>query len=170
MDGAGKTTRLFDALLGIGAALSGGLMIGVMLVVCLKVVFRYVLGFGWIGVDQMSGIMLLYITFLGAAWVLSRDEHVTVDVVLIYLPHPVQRTLIIANSVICAAVCLLVCVYAVLEVHDSLRRGVLVAAELVVPRAIYLAVIPVGFLFLWIQFIRRAWRAYHDRFVIQQKP
>lgn len=145
-------------------------MIAIMLSVCLKVFLRYFLGFGWIGVDQMSGIMLLYITFLGAAWVLSREEHVTVDVVLSYLPHPVQRVLIIVNSVICAAVCLLVAVYAGLEVYDSLRRGVLVAAELVVPRAVYLAVIPVGFLFLWIQFIRRAWRAYHDRFVIQQKP
>lgn len=169
MDGASKSSRAFDALLSIGAVLSGALMIGIMLVVCLKVFFRYVLGYGWMGVDQLSGIMLLYLTFLGAAWVLSRDEHVTIDVVLTYLPPPVQRVLIIVNSIICAAVCLLVCIYAGLEVYGSLHRGVLVAAELVIPRAVYLAVIPVGFLFLWIQFVRRAWRAYHNRAVVQQE-
>lgn len=163
MDGASEKSRLFDVLLSIGAALSGALTVGIMLIVCLKVFFRYVLGYGWMGVDQVSGIMLLYITFLGAAWVLSREEHVTIDIVLTLLPQSVQRVLIIINSIVCAAVCLLVAVYAGLEVYGSLSRGVLVAAELVVPRAVYLAVIPVGFLFLGIQFIRRASHAYRDR-------
>ena len=169
MDGASKSSRVFDALLSVGAALSGAIMIAIMLAVVLKVFLRYVIGYGWTGVDQLSGMMLLYITFLGAAWVLSRDEHVTIDILLTNLPLPVQRVLIIVNSIICAAASLLVCVYAAIEVHDSWRRGVLVAAELDIPRAVNLVVIPIGFLFLWIQFIRRAWHAYQGRSVDQHE-
>lgn len=162
MNHAARVSRLLDGLLAIGAAVSGVIMVAIMAMVCLKVFVRYVLGYGWIGVDQVSGMLLLYITFLGAAWVLSREEHVTIDIVFANLPKGVQRVLLVVNSLICAAVCLLLCIYATVEVVQSLRRGVVVAAELEMPRAVSLIVIPIGFLFLWIQFIRRAWRAHLD--------
>lgn len=163
MTGGSRSSRFLDWLLSIGAALSGAILVGIMLIVCLKVFLRYVVGYGWIGVDQMTGLMLLYLTFLGAAWVLSREEHVTIDILLGALPRPVQRGLIVANSLLCAAVCLLVFVYAVLEVSYSWSKGIMVASEIEIPRVASLAVIPVGLLFLWIQFLRRAWATFHNR-------
>jgi TRAP-type C4-dicarboxylate transport system permease small subunit len=101
-------------------------------------------------------------TFLGAAWVLSREEHVTIDIVTGHLSPSAQRILTIFSSILCALVCLLIFVFGVMEVVYSLGKGILVAAELEIPRAVNLVVIPLGCLFLWIQFTRRAWLAYQS--------
>ena len=77
-----RAIRAFDLIVDGGAILAAVLMVAVMLTTTVKVVFRYGLREGLIGIDQISGTMLLYITFLGAAWVLRREEHVTLDLVV----------------------------------------------------------------------------------------
>ena len=64
-----------------------------MLLTNIKVVFRYGLGEGLIGIDQISATLLLYITFLGAAWVLRSEEHVTVDLLVNQLSQARQTTI-----------------------------------------------------------------------------
>ena len=66
--------RIIDRMIDAGAFLAASLLIAVMLATTIKVVFRYGLREGLIGVDQISGTMLLYIAFLGAAWVLRREQ------------------------------------------------------------------------------------------------
>lgn len=150
-------TRLFDSLLKMGAALAGLLMIVIMMAVCVKILMRYGLGRGLVGVDQMSGSMLLFVTFLGAAWVLSREEHVTIDILYGNLAWGVQRWLAVVNSLICALVCGVILVFGTMEVYSSWQRGIRVAAELEIPRSATLFIIPLGSLLLMIQFLRRAW-------------
>lgn len=157
MGAGGKITRLFDSLLNLGGALSAGLLVAVMLVTSIKVVFRYLLREGLIGVDQINGTMLLYITFLGAAWVLRREEHVTIDLLVTRFSPKVQRWLQVTNSIIGAAICLVLTLYGTLEVINSWQRGILIPAEIEMPRVVNLAVIPLGSFFLWLQFMRRAW-------------
>lgn len=152
----GDLVRVFDIILKAGGALAGLLMVAIMLMVCIKVFMRYVLGAGWIGVDQISGSMLLYITFLGAGWVLLQDKHVTIDIVFGHLSQRTKRIVTAVTSVVCAALCLLLFFFSANEVIYSWNRGFRVAAELEIPRAFNLIVIPLGSLFLLIQFIRRA--------------
>ena len=142
----------------IGGALSGGLLVVVMLLTSIKVIFRYVLREGLLGVDQISGTLLLYITFLGAAWVLRREEHVTIDLLVTRLSPKVQRWMNVFNSILGALICLILTIYGTLEVIYSWQRGILIPAEIEIPRVINLAVIPLGSFFLWIQFMRRAQR------------
>ena len=153
-----KSTQVFDSILNTGGALAGGLMITVMLLTCVKVFFRYVLREGLLGVDQISGTLLLYITFLGGAWVLRREEHVTIDLLVTRLSPKIQRWLNIVNSIIGALICLILTLYGTMEVVYSWQRGILIPAEIEIPRVVNLAVIPLGSFFLWLQFIRRARR------------
>lgn len=153
-----RAARIFDAILDAGAVLAGVLVLAVMLVTSVKVVFRYVLRLGLIGVDQLSGAMLLYIAFLGAAWVLRRDEHVTIDLLVVRLSGPARRRLDAVTSVVGAAVCFVLAWYGTVEVADSWRRGILIPAEIEIPRVVNLVVIPLGSLFLGLQFVRRALR------------
>lgn len=148
--------RFFDFILKAGGALAGLLMVTIMLMVCAKVFLRYVLGIGWVGVDQISGSMLLYITFLGAAWVLLQEKHVTIDILFGRLAPRSRRALTVMTSTICALLCLLVFAYGANEVIYSWNRGFRVAAEIEMPRAFNLVVIPLGALLLCIQFLRRA--------------
>ena len=109
-----------------------------------------------IGIDQISGTMLLWITFLGAAWVLRREEHITIDLVFSNISPEAQRWLGVVNSIICALVCLVLTVYGLTEVITSWQRGIRIPAEIEMPRYLNLMVIPLGTFFLWLQFMRRA--------------
>jgi TRAP-type C4-dicarboxylate transport system permease small subunit len=151
-----KNVRLFDSFLNIGGAMASGLMVAVMLLTSVKVFFRYVLREGLLGVDQISGTLLLYITFFGAAWVLRKEEHVTIDLLVTRLSPKVRRWLNVINSIIGAAICLVLTLYGTLEVINSWQRGILIPAEIEIPRVVNLAVIPLGCFFLLFQFIRRA--------------
>lgn len=156
-----KAGRTFDAILDAGGAISGVLLVVVMLVTSIKVFFRYVLQEGLIGVDQLSGTLLLWVTFFGAAWVLRREEHVTVDLLISHLGAKAQRWLTVINSLICAALCLTLTYFGTREVIESVERGILIPAEIEIPRVVNLYVIPLGCLLLLVQFMRRArlaWR------------
>ena len=149
--------RIVDRIIDAGAFLAASLLIAVMLATTIKVVFRYGLREGLIGVDQISGTMLLYIAFLGAAWVLRREEHVTLDIVLNSVRPTLRRRMLIASSVLGGLICLTLAVAGTVEVISSLQRGVKIPSELEMPRAVNLVVIPLGCFFLGLQFLRRAW-------------
>ena len=159
MTAGNKIIRIFDSVLDAGAALSGALLVAVMLLTSIKVVFRYGLREGLMGVDQISGTLLLYIAFLGAAWVLRREEHVTIDLLVTQLGPRNRRWLTCANSVLGALICLVVAFYGTVEAVTSWQRGILIPAEIEIPRVINLGVIPLGAFLLSLQFMRRARRA-----------
>ncbi len=151
-----KIIRVFDIILNIGGALSAVCLIAVMLLTSVKVIFRYGLRQGLIGIDQISGTLLLYIAFLGAAWVLRREEHITIDLFVTRLSPEAQRWLNVINSIIGALICLVLTIYGSMEVVTSWQKGILIPAEIEIPRVVNLAVIPLGSFFLWLQFMRRA--------------
>jgi TRAP-type C4-dicarboxylate transport system permease small subunit len=152
---SGRASRFFDLILDAGGALASILMIVVMVMVCVKAFARYVLGSGMTGADQISGTLLLYITFLGAAWVLKQGKHITVDILYVGLGPRARRWADVMTSAMCAAVCLVVVLFGTLEVVESWQRDIRVAAEIEMSRAINLVVIPLGCLLLSIQFARR---------------
>ena len=149
--------KVFDLIVDGGAALAAGLLIAIMLATTIKVVFRYGLHEGLLGVDQISGTMLLYITFLGAAWVLRREEHVAIDLLVGVLSPRTRYRLHLLCSLLGAAICFCLVLFGTVEVITSLQRGIRIPAEIEIPRAINLAIIPLGCLFLGLQFVRRAW-------------
>ena len=128
-----KIIRIFDSVLDAGAALSGALLVAVMLLTSIKVFFRYGLREGLMGVDQISGTLLLYIAFLGAAWVLRREEHVTIDLLVTQLGPRNRRWLTCTNSVLGALICLVVAFYGTVEAVTSWQRGILIPAEIEIP-------------------------------------
>lgn len=149
--------KTIDRIIDAGAFLAASLLIAVMLVTTTKVVFRYGLREGLIGIDQISGTMLLYIAFLGAAWVLRREEHVTLDIILNSVGSPLRCRMLILSSILGGLICLTLAVAGTVEVVSSLQRGIKIPSELEMPRAVNLVVIPLGCFFLGLQFLRRAW-------------
>jgi len=152
--------KILDRTIDIMAVLSGLLLTAVMLATVFKVGLRGIAGKGIIGIDQLSGTALVYMTFLGGVWVLRKNGHVVVDLVLIGVRTSVKRGLLILNSLVGAAVCLSVSYFGFIAVQVSISRGVMVATELEIPRAIGLIPIPLGTFLLGIEFLRRAVVAY----------
>jgi C4-dicarboxylate transporter DctQ subunit len=152
---AARALRVFDVIIDLGGVIAAVLLIAVMLGTTVKVIFRYGLREGLIGADQIGGTMLLYIALLGAAWVLRRNEHVTIDLLLGHVGPRTRWFLTVVSAVIGALVCLVITVFGTLEVIDSLQKGVRIPAEIEMPRAVNLVVIPIGFLLLMLQFLRQ---------------
>lgn len=150
--------KLYEAILNFFAFLGSLTLIAMMLATVIKVAMRVFFNYGIHGIDQISGIMMVYITFLGAAWVLRKDGHVTVDILMTIVSAPVRRTMLVVSSILSAIVCLIMAYYGYHAIIRSVQRGIMVASELEIPRAINLAVIPVGCFLLGIEFILRALR------------
>lgn len=149
---------LFDRVIDATAGLASAILMAMMLITVGKIFLRAVFNIGVLGIDQISGIMMVYMTFIGAAWVLRSDGHVMVDLLTTSVSSSTRRSLNIIASLVAAVVCFAMTYFACNAIGLSLRRGVMVAAEFEIPRAINLLAIPIGCALLGIEFLRRARR------------
>ncbi|HYR70071.1 MAG TPA: TRAP transporter small permease [Candidatus Acidoferrum sp.] len=147
--------RAYRGLLHAGAV-AAALLLGVLaLLVTADVVARN-LGWGtlpWI--LEVSEYCLPLATFLVAPWLLSRSEHVRVDVLLTMLPRRVARALDLAADAAGLAVCAVFVVYGIRAVTSSAQQGSLVIKSIVFPEWWLFAPVPVSFAFLAVEFLRR---------------
>jgi len=158
-----KVTKIYDRIIDITTLLAGILVIFLMLSVGLEVTLRYFFGRPTSWVVEIAGYILLYIPFLVAAWVLKREGHVRMDLVLNQL-SPKSRSLVDAiTSVIGAIICFVLTWFGVKAALYFI--GYQTPTILMMPKSIIIAIIPVGALLLFIQFLRRtysylgSWRA-----------
>ncbi len=100
-----KVAAIFDHTIDLLAFVAGILIILMMLAVGSEVVTRYFLNRAIVGVVDIAEILILYITFMAAAWLLKGDGHVKMDLVLNRLKPRAQTSLIIGTSVIAAIIC-----------------------------------------------------------------
>ena len=110
---------------------------------------------------QFNEYSLLWMTFLGTAWVLSRRKHVAVDVITSHLGPQGGRVAEILHSLAGIAVCGVLCWTTFLMTLNLFQRGVTDVQAVDMPKSLVLAVIPAGFLVLTAQFLRNlliAWR------------
>ncbi|MCD6567893.1 MAG: TRAP transporter small permease [Dehalococcoidia bacterium] len=154
-DGLGaKAGRIFDKILDIGAVGTSALIIFIMLSICVEVVLRR-MGHPQIWEIEVTEYCLLYVTFLGAAWLLRREGHVKVDIITNAVSPRVQRWLGIITSVIGSAMSLYLVIWGITVTWDYLQRGVVQCTPLLTPTWIVLIIIPLGSIPLFLQFLRR---------------
>lgn len=150
-----KLERIFDLLIGQLAFVSGVIFIFITVSVCVDVVMRYFLNRPMKWVIEISEYLLVYLTFLGAAWVLKQEGHVTVDVLTARLGSKAQAITGLISSVIGVFVCFIIVWFGSIETWDNFQRGVHIPSILEFPKGPVLAIIPIGSFFFMIQFIRR---------------
>lgn len=147
--------RIFRGLQNAGAIVAGCMFVSMMILVCLDVVMRYLVKnpFGW--VVEVCEYQLLYVTFLGAPWLLRHDGHVRVDVIYHFLWDRAKDRLQLATNILGGLACLALFVFGCISTWDALVRGTPVINTLNVPKWILLWVIPYGSLMLFIEFCRK---------------
>ncbi len=150
-----KLGAIFDAASSRLFVLAGVMLASVTGLVTIDVILRYFLRrpIGWS--LEITEYALLWITFLGAAWVLKREGHVKMDLVLTRFNPRNQRRLNFITSAIGAITCLIFTWYGVTVTWDSFQMGLIMPTALRPHRGYILAVIPVGSFLLFIQFLRR---------------
>ncbi|MFH1490584.1 MAG: TRAP transporter small permease [Pseudomonadota bacterium] len=160
--------RIYNRIIGLGALLAGLLLIFIMLSVTMDVVLRYFFGRPTSWVVEISGYSMLFIPFLVAAWVLKREDHVRMDLLLNRL-SPKARLLL--NTVTCfvsALICLLLTWHGMRVTLYFFKVGYKTPTVLMLPKSMIIAIIFVGFFFLCIQFFisayghLRTWREFRS--------
>lgn len=151
-----KLENIFDGLIDLLAFVSGVIFLFITGSVCVDVVMRYFFNRPMIWVIEISEYLLVYMTFLAAAWVLKKEGHVAVDVFTARLKPKAQAITGIMGSTIGAFVCLIITWFGSIETWDNFQRGVRIPSILEFPKGPILAIIPLGSLLFMIQFIRRA--------------
>jgi len=139
-----RLERVFDSVTDAMARVCDLILMFLMLSVCADVVLRYFFNRPQAWIVEISEYLLLYITFLGAAWVLSKEGHVIVDIVITRVSPKIR-----------AFVYLVIFYFGSIETLDLFKRGVPNPSVLEFPKAPLVAVIPFGSFFFAVQFIRR---------------
>jgi len=169
-----KVTKIYDRIIDITTLLAGILVIFLMLSVGLEVTLRYFFGSPTSWVVEVAGYILLYIPFLVAAWVLKREGHVRMDLVLNQLSPKTQSLVNAITSVIGAIICFVLTWFGVKATLYFI--GYQTPTILMVPKSIIIVIIPVGSLLLFIQFLRRtysylrSWRIAEEEEMPIEKP
>jgi len=152
-----KGAAVFDRITGLLALLGASILTFMMLAVCWEVISRYFLGRGVIWVIEFSEYFLLYITFLGTAWLLKKDGHVKMDILLTRFKPKTQHLINSITSILGAILCLVVAWSGAEVAWDHLQRGLHQPTLIAPPDFPIFAVIPVGSFLLFIQFLRRSY-------------
>jgi TRAP-type C4-dicarboxylate transport system permease small subunit len=125
------------------------------------VIVRYVFNDTLMWLNDVTGYLLAALTFLGGAYVMSRDGHTRVDILVTHAPLSIRRPLTVMDAFLVLAVCLVIAMASGYTVWDSYQRSVSVVGIVQVPRSLVLAPILIGSILLCIErvhYIRRLLR------------
>jgi TRAP-type transport system small permease protein len=131
----------------------------IVLAVSWGVVTRYVLAqpANWTG--EVAGIAFTWTAFVGAAAVFARGEHISIDLLLHYLPEPLRSfTQLVADVIVFAALA----VVAFLAIRFSIATLDVPTTILRVPETVIYSGAAVGFSLMAIRhaiFVAQLWRA-----------
>jgi len=146
--------KLNEILMWVAAAI---LAIG-WLSVCIEVFMRYFLNKPTRWSMEVTENMIVFVTFLCATWLLKNEGHVKIDILEIQLKERSKFFLNGFTSILCAAACLLVAWYGAQTVWSQYERGLRFATILEPLMWPLYSVLPLAFILLFIQFLRRSYR------------
>jgi TRAP-type C4-dicarboxylate transport system permease small subunit len=151
-----KGGALFDRMMNLFAFLAALVVISMVGILCYEVFMRYIVhkppAWAW----EIAESMLCLIAFLGAAWLLREDGHVSVDIVHSQLKPRLKTLIDIVTSALGMAICLIIGWAGAGITIDHFQSGITLPGYLDLPKAPLLLFIPLGCFMLSIQFLRKA--------------
>ena len=122
---------------------------------CVDVLLRYSVNrpIGWM--LEITEYTMLYIPFLGAAFVLKEDGHIRIDLVITFLSERSRGWLNVVTSFVGGVVMLTYTWFGAQVTLDYFKRGVPSLESLKTPMFLILMIIPIGGLLFSIQFFRQ---------------
>ncbi len=151
-----KVVTVFDKGIDILAFVAGVVLVLMWGIVCSEVILRFLFNYSIIWGVEVSEFSLIFITFTGAAWLLKSEGHIKVDIVYSALNPRAQAFTNIITSIIGAAICAFLLKYGILVTIEQFEGGVVSFTVMRFPTWPRYAVISLGSLLLFFQFLRRA--------------
>ena len=164
-----RCSTIFDRVVNIMFYASSGLSLVIFFSTCIELFMRYFFNRPQIWAVEVTEYAMLYITFLGTAWLLREEGHVKIDLLLSFLAPKNQAFLNSITSILGAIVCSVIAFYGSWSTWLHYQKGLTTFSAMELLKWPFLIVIPFGSLLLLIQFIRSAF-AYWERFKFYKTP
>ena len=154
---------LYDRFIVALAMVVGGCLVVVMVIVAAEAISRYFFASPLSWVFEVTEHILLYIPFLGMAWLVRRAEgHVRIDVLVMVL-GPKKRALINCwGSLVPALTCLAAGYYASWTTWDYYLRAIITDGVHPIPKYWLLFSIALGLTLTGIEFARKGRRHFRE--------
>jgi TRAP-type C4-dicarboxylate transport system permease small subunit len=133
----------------------------IMFAVSYEVAMRHFFGLVTLWLNDVTGYVLLALTFLGGAFVMARDGHTKVDIVVEHTTQGIRERLTVVNAVLVLLVALVLAMASGFTVVDSYRRNLAMVGIVEVPRWVVLTPIFAGSVLLAAErvlHLRALWR------------
>jgi len=140
-----------------GHAVSAAAMIALTLLITTEVFLRYLFGYSMQFVDDLSGYLLVLMTFFGANHALRSGALLRVDFIFNRFPRRGQRILDVSYDIICSTFCAILTYYFGRLVYSSFTNGVTSATMESTPMFIPQLAMPVGMALMSATFLLMAW-------------
>ena len=134
------------------------MMAGLMIIVCVDLTLRYFFNSPLLWGTEVTEILLLYITFLGMAWVFREDGHVVIDVFTSQITGRKKKILNGISYFLVGIVAAVLVYYGFYTVYDHFRRGVFNPTVIETPIWLIIVVIPVGSVPLFLEVLIKVWK------------
>jgi len=141
---------LCEGLAHIAAWMTLAMIVGIGYEVCMRYFFTRPTRWA----ADFTDYTLLYTTFLAAAWLAKHGQHVNLTFLLDRLSPKSQRLMEAFNSLFCALVSAFVIWYGARDTWDAYSRGITMVRPIPFPKFLLLGIVPFGYFFLFVQFIR----------------
>ena len=151
-----KLGNIFDKTINGLAYLAGAIIAFDMLSIFFEVVIRKLINVSHTWVVEFSEHSIVYMTFLGAAWLLKAEGHVSMDLLVNRLSPKNKALTNMILSVVGALLCMVLTWYSTATTLDFFERGIYFIKGLQLPMTPLLAPIPIGSILISIQFLRRS--------------
>jgi C4-dicarboxylate transporter DctQ subunit len=123
------------------------------------------------GLTEVTEIFLLYMTFLGTAWLYKDDDHVVVDILLYNLVSNSisKKIMILLNHIFVGIISLLLVYYGFLTTFDHFMRSAYNPTVLETPVALVIAIIPIGSFILLLEVLVKIFNVvYRPKIIAKQ--
>jgi len=154
-----RLAKWFDRFNQVLAGIACAMLVIITLAICWEIIARWSFNLNNPWLVELSEITLLYVTFLGAAWVLGNDKHVTIDLIIERIRPITRRWLHLVLSLLAAVTCFTLVWFGLLVALDQFQNEIR-EPTIMAPQSFWITlVIPFGFFLLGVQFLRRAVRS-----------
>jgi TRAP-type C4-dicarboxylate transport system permease small subunit len=163
--GNGGRVTLGSALDGFlkGLGLAAGLLVFFMLLsISYEVVLRYYFAQSLVWVTPFTEYSLVVLTFLGAPLLLRRNEHVSLELVVVKLNRRRRLWLELIRSIVGGTSCAIIAISGAYTTWDLIVRDVRTTEAVDIPEGLIVAVIPLTSFLMFIEFLRIIHRRYAD--------
>ncbi|MGP1358819.1 TRAP transporter small permease [Roseicyclus sp.] len=157
--------RVFSRLNLICAIIGASLLFMIAATICFEVTMRALGGASRLWVIEVSEYALLFITFLGAPYLLEKNQHVVMDLVFASLSGRPRMALQIVNASIGLALCAVLTVVGISVVLEQFELGVRQVTVLRPQSWWITAALPIGMGLMAVQFLDQIIRSFRGEVI-----